>query len=148
MTPFQVITIGRKVGNIYQCLAGPICGQYGINQTAFDILMFCANNPEYNTARDICAMRGIKSGIVSVAVEKLIHKGLLCREDDPKDRRVHRLVPTQKAQPIIQDGRLMQQRFGGILRHGITEEEEAVLQSITDKFMTNIDTFEQEKENQ
>ena len=148
MTPIQVITIGRKVGNIYEYMAAPICKDHGINQTAFDILMFCANNPEHNTARDICAMRGIKSGIVSVAVEKLIHKGLLRREDDPRDRRVHRLVPTQKAQPIIHDGRLMQQRFGSILRNGITGEEETVLHSIADKLMANIDKFEQEKENQ
>ena len=77
MTALQLIALGRKLANIYADLSAPICKQYGINQTGFDILLFCANNPEHNTARDICAIRGIKSGIASVAVESLMQSGLL-----------------------------------------------------------------------
>lgn len=52
-----------------------------------DILLFLANNPEHNTAKDICRMRGHKSGIVSVHVERLVNDGLLERQEMPGDRR-------------------------------------------------------------
>ena len=94
MTAIKMMAVGRKLVNVYSGLSLPICKKYGINQSCFDVLMFCANNPEYNTARDICAVRGIKSGIASVAVETLIKKELLVRRDDPSDRRIRRLYPT------------------------------------------------------
>lgn len=77
MSAIQMISIGKRLSNIYAELSLPICRKYGINQTCFDILLFFANNPEYNTARDVCALRGIKSGIASVSVETLICSGLL-----------------------------------------------------------------------
>ena len=80
MSAIKMIAIGRKLANIYNELSMPICRKYGVNQTCFDVLMFCANNPENNTARDICAVRGIKSGIASVAVETLICGGYMTRD--------------------------------------------------------------------
>lgn len=88
MSALKMIAIGRKLANIYAGLSTPICRKYGINQTCFDVLLFCANNPQNNTARDICAIRGIKSGIASVAVETLITGGYMQRENDSSDRRI------------------------------------------------------------
>lgn len=62
MSALKMIAIGRKLANIYAGLSTPICRKYGINQTCFDVLLFCADNPQNNTARDICAIRGIKRG--------------------------------------------------------------------------------------
>lgn len=101
MSAIQMIAIGRKLSNIYSELSLPICKKYGINQTCFDILLFFANNPKHNTARDICEVRGIKSGIASVSVEILIENGFLVRKDDESDRRRRRLILTEKADPVI-----------------------------------------------
>lgn len=79
--------------------------KYGINQTCFDILLFFANNPKHNTARDICEVRGIKSGIASVSVEILIENGFLVRKDDESDRRRRRLILTEKPIPSYRTGR-------------------------------------------
>ena len=49
-------------------------------QTAFDILMFLANNPDYKTARDIVEIRQIKANLVSVNVDKLVQEGYLERQ--------------------------------------------------------------------
>lgn len=94
-------------------------------------------------ARDICAIRGIKSGIASVAVETLITGGYMQRENDSSDRRIRRLVPTEKAAPIITEGRDMQSRFAVMLRSGITQEELASFERMTDKLEENIRLFEQ-----
>lgn len=141
MSAIQMIAVGRKLSNIYSELSLPICRKYGINQTCFDILLFFANNPSYCTARDICAIRGIKSGIASVAVEMLIGGGYLLRTEDPEDRRLHRLALTEKAAGVVADGQKMQKYFTETLRQGITEEEFAAFQSLTDKLEANIANF-------
>ena len=144
MLAIQMIAIGKKLSNIYNGITLPICRKYGINQTSFDVLMFCANNPERNTARDICAVRGIKSGMASVAVETLIKSGLMVRQEDLSDRRIHRLIPTEKAEPIIEDGRRVQQDFVERLKRGIDEEESTAFKSFMEKIVNNADDFGKE----
>lgn len=139
MVTLQMMVIGRKLTNIYGSLTVPICRKYGINQSGFDVLLCCADHPQYNTARDICARRGIKSGIASVAVESLIQRGLLVSEGDPKDRRMNRLVPTEKAAPIIEEGRRMQQYFEATLKNGISEEDMETFCRVAEKLMGNIE---------
>ena len=144
MLAIQMIAIGKKLSNIYSGITLPICRKYGINQTSFDVLMFCANNPERNTARDICAVRGIKSGMASVAVETLIKSGLMVRQEDLSDRRIHRLIPTEKAEPIIEDGHRVQQDFVERLKRGIDEEESTAFKSFMEKIIKNADDFGKE----
>lgn len=141
MTAVKMIAVGKKLANIYAELSQPICRKYGINQSCFDVLMFCANNPQYNTARDICAVRGIKSGIASVAVETLIQNGLLKREDDPSDRRIRRLVPTESAKALITEGQEMQASFISTLKSGVTPEEEEIFERVNEKILGNIKLF-------
>ncbi len=141
MSAIQIISIGRKLSNIYAELCLPICRKYGINQTCFDILLFFANHPSHNTARDICAVRGIKSGIASVSVETLIRSGLLVRTEDPRDRRKHRLSLTEQAAPIVSEGQKMQAYFSDVLRRNISEAEVQVFQELADKLEANLASF-------
>ena len=103
--------------------------------------MFCANNPERNTARDACELRGLKSGMASVAADTLIAKGLMTRCDDPFDRRLRRPVPTQSAAPLIADGRRMQREFAAVLTVGIPEEELSAAERTAAKIAANINAF-------
>lgn len=144
MTALQIISVGKRLMNVYDKITLPVCKKYGINRTGFDVLMFCANNPENNTARDICAIRGIKSGIASVAVDSLIKDGLMSRREDPNDRRINRLVPTEKAMPIIKEGRRVQKCFSDRLRTDVSEEEMKNFMMFIDKLIKNIEAFEQE----
>lgn len=70
-------------------------------KTALDVLMFLANNPEFNTAGDVCRYRNIKAALVSFHVEKLVEAGFVERQAVKGDRRKCRLVCTGKAQPVI-----------------------------------------------
>ena len=85
-----------------------LCRELRMPQTAFDILMFLANNPDYNTAKDIVELRGLKANLVSVNVERLVQEGYLDRREFPGDRRKTVLVCTEKARPAIQKGRELQ----------------------------------------
>ena len=47
------IEFSRKLSLAYESMCKPLCHELKLPQTAFDILMFLANNPEFKTARDI-----------------------------------------------------------------------------------------------
>ena len=101
----------RKLALAYTAVCKPLCQTLKLPQTAFDILLFLANNPAYQTAADIVEVRKIKANLVSVNVDKLVRDGYLTREPMPGDRRKTRLLCTEKAQPIILQGRQLQSSF-------------------------------------
>ena len=91
----------HKFARTYAAACKPLCRELKLPQTAFDILMFLANNPGYRTAGDIVEVRRIKANLVSVNVDKLVREGYLRRETVEGDRRKTLLVCTERAQPVI-----------------------------------------------
>ena len=88
----------HKFARAYAAACKPLCRELKLPQTAFDILMFLANNPGYRTAGDIVEVRRIKANLVSVNVDKLVREGYLRRETVEGDRRKTLLVCTERAQ--------------------------------------------------
>ena len=145
MNPIDFISISTKAMKAYETFCQPVCKKYQLSQTSFDVLMFLANNPEYNTARDICEIRGIRTGIASVAVDLLVKNGYLLRQPDASDRRITRLVLTEKSGEIVQSGRMIQREFGSQLTAEISEEEMAAYMKTAQKFRENILNMKQQK---
>lgn len=73
------IAISRKIALAYSAVCKPLCRQLELPQTAFDILMFLGNNPDYKTASEIVEIRHIKANLVSVNVDRLVREGYLTR---------------------------------------------------------------------
>ncbi len=115
----------RKMALAYAAACKPLCRKLNLPQTAFDILLFLANNPAYSTAADIVEIRRIKANLVSVNVDKLVRDGYLTRQAVAGDRRKTRLCCTEKAQPIIQQGRQLQEAFLERLSQGIDSQTKA-----------------------
>ena len=80
------IEFTMKLSAAYSAVCRPLCHELNLPQTAFDILMFLANNPEYTTARDIVEVRKIKANLVSINVDKLVGEDYLRREADTDER--------------------------------------------------------------
>ena len=81
------IEFPRKLLQVYNDVCKPLCRELKLPQTAFDILLFLANNPQYQTARDIVEIRNIKANLVSINVERLVQEGYLVREKVKGDRK-------------------------------------------------------------
>lgn len=107
----------------YHAVLQPICKETGLPPMAVDILMFIANNPESNTAGDICRCRGLKTGIVSVYVDRLVNEGLLLRQAVQGDRRKTQLSCTAAAKGLIEKGRELQKRFAQRLLAGVSSAD-------------------------
>ncbi len=118
-----IIRIARTIMQSYNAKCKPLCQEIGMPQTAFDILMFLANNPEFDTARDIVECRYIKANLVSVNVESLVREGYLTREKSSGDRRKIRLVCTEKAGPVVEQGRQLQSQFAGEMFKNVDERQ-------------------------
>ena len=115
-TAVDIYTAVRRFETAYASAMRPLAEQLSMAQPAVDILLFLANNPGRDTARDICTYRKLKPAIVS------FH---LLRQAVPGDRRKCRLVPTEKAAPVIAQGRALQERFSRQLVRGLTAEDAA-----------------------
>ena len=130
------IEFARKTSLAYNMTCKSLCRELNLPQTAFDILMFLANNPEFRTARDIVEIRKLKANLVSVNVDKLVCDGYLERRAVEGDRRKTELICTRKAQPIIAKGRQLQQDFIDQL---LTDLDESTRQ----KFMEILNIMDQ-----
>ncbi len=126
----KVFDHASKINEAYHTLLKPLCKETGLPPLALDILLFLANNPDNATANDMCRMRGVKSGIVSVHIDRLVRDGLITRTVVPEDRRKTRLIPAEKANDIIEKGRKIQREFSAELRDGISEEDSLVWQRV------------------
>ena len=104
----------QKTALAYHAVCKPLCQKLGLTQTAFDILMFLANNPGCRSARDIVEIRHIKANLVSVNVDRLVREGYLARRTAENDRRKIELTCTPLAQPVIEQGRTMQKPSSSI----------------------------------
>lgn len=80
---YQVYTAARQLLEGYTAAMQPLCRREGLAPNGVDILLFLANNPGLDTARDVCTYRGLKPGIVSFHVEKLVQEGYLLRQPAP-----------------------------------------------------------------
>ena len=65
-----------KTAQAYNAVCKPLCQELKLPQTAFDILMFLANNPDRRTASDIVEFRHIKANLVSMNVDRLGEGGV------------------------------------------------------------------------
>ena len=80
LTASQVYTYTRRILDAYAAVMQPLSAELDMAQNAVDILLFLANNPGLDTARDICTYRKLKPGIVSFHVDNLVREGYLLRD--------------------------------------------------------------------
>ena len=121
------IEFPNKMAHAYSVMCKPLCQEMKSPQTAFDILMFLSNNPQYKTARDIVEVRKIKANLVSINVDKLVKEGYLERKEVAGDRRKTELICTSKADSIIEKGRLVQKAFKDTLFNNMDDSLKEIL---------------------
>lgn len=141
---YQVYTGARQLLEGYAAAMQPLCRREGLASNGVDILLFLANNPGLDTARDICTYRGLKPGIVSFHVEKLVQEGYLLRQPAPEDRRKCRLVCTRRAEPVVQRGRQVQEAFFRRMTAGLDPQDLAAFRRCLEGFQRNLSQMTQE----
>ena len=129
----------QGIRKLYCSLFTPMLERRGLTQLEIDILLFLANNPEYDTARDIVEKRHLAKSHVSVGIDALAGRGLLARQMREGNRKTIHLILTEAAAPIVEEGRAVQRQYGELLLAGFTEEEKEELFRLLDQIGENVD---------
>lgn len=124
---------------LYSLLFLPLLEQHRLTQLEADILLFLANNPEYDTARDIVEIRHLAKSHVSIGVDALAERGLLQRLRLGGNRKTIHLRLTDAAAPIVEQGRAIQQAYAGRIFDGFSEAEQQELFRLLDRVSENVD---------
>lgn len=131
----------QSLRKLYGGLFTPLLEKWALTQLEADILLFLANNPEYDTARDIVEKRRLAKSHVSVGVEQLVRRGLLGRCFLEGNRKTLHLRLTEAAAPIVAEGRAIQRRYADVLFTGFSAQEKAQLCAMLERIGENVEGY-------
>lgn len=130
---YRLFQYFQRFGKFYARQFAPMMAREGLSLQEVWVLLFLANNPGYDTAREVCQRRGMSKSQVSQAVELLVGRGALRRLPDGADRRVVHLAITEAGLPLAREAQRVQSACGRQLLSDLTPEEEAQLRRLVDK---------------
>ena len=128
----------------YAALCKPLCQKLHLPQTAFDILMFLANNPGYQTASDVVEVRKLKANLVSVNIDRLVQEATSSARLTPATAAAP-CCAAPKSLPIIEQGRALQEEFGASLLEHTNEAQRKAFFETMDIIMRIWTPFWKEK---
>ena len=132
---FEHYLLGEK---LYSQIVSDVCKKYELTYMEFTVLMFLANNPQFDTASDIVKYRSLTKSHVSLSIRTLGEKGLLNRQFLGEDRRSIHLKLSDIAAPIINDGRQAQKKYVDLIYAGLKDDDKKEMLRIMEIINTNI----------
>ncbi len=142
-TIFRYFDTMHRAQKGYARLLDPLCRKWDLTRNEMDVLLFLANNPGYDRAVDIVNGRGLSKSHVSLSVANLEKRGLLCRREDPQDRRTVHLALTEAALPPVQAGQMAQRWFYSYLHAGVTQEQLDLMRAFAERVSENVKNIEE-----
>ena len=143
MARFNYFDTMARAQKGYARLLEPICKKWDLTRNELDVMLFLANNPDYDRAVDIVNNRGLSKSHVSLSVNNLESRGLLQRIADPADRRTVHLKLTETSKPITDVGCRVQKQFMDYLHQGVTEEQLELMRLFAERDHENIKNIEE-----
>lgn len=133
----QLMRFYHRFGKFYTKQFTPLLAETGLSMREMHVLLFLANNPGLDTARNVTLYRGISKSQVSEAVELLAEREILRRVPDASDRRVVHLRVTEAGEPLVDRAREIQTACWQRMMAGLTAEENEQLHVILKKVFAN-----------
>ena len=131
----RLLQFAQQFQKFYDRQFQPVLDRTGLTMREVHVLLFLANNPDYDTARDITALRGLSKSQVSQAVDLLAAEGLLCRTPDSRDRRIVHLAVTGQGQPLVRECQAVQEQCSRLLLSALTPAEQTQFRGFLDTLL-------------
>ena len=135
----RYLRLQKQLGDQYDQYIARAGKRVDLSKPETDVLLFLANNPQYNTARDVSANRALSKTYVSKAVERLVLRGLLATEASAADRRLQFLRLTPAAAAKVLALRQAQADFFRHLTVGFSPENLMLLDRLLQQLQGNLD---------
>lgn len=129
----ELTTFLRQGNDLFERLVECAADKWQLSAPEMRILLFLAQHPEMDTARDVAIECGMSKASVSGNVLKLATRGLLTVDVDLKDRRFQHLTLTELATPILADSRRFFRETDVALMEILNGEEREQLQKLLAK---------------
>ncbi len=123
-----------------KCMA-PVCQHHQLTKMELAILLFLANNPEYDTASDIVDKRKFAKSHVSTSVKSLEKRGFLIKKCQENNRKTVHLKLCRSALQIVIDGQAAQKKFGDLLFQNFTDKDIKKAWQLFSMCIQNIEHF-------
>ena len=127
----------RTIIKVYEEMLKRICGKYDLTMMEANVISFLHNNPGKDTAGDIVELRMLSKSAVSQAVEALIQKSLLRREQDAADRRKIHLFLLPQTMPITGEIAVIREQFRERVFLGFSDEDRALFDELNRRIVKN-----------
>ena len=139
----RVLRIFRGFQQYYSRAFSPLQQRTGLTLGEVQVLLFLANHPGNDTARDVVELRGLPKSQVSQAVDLLVSRGFLQRRPDETDRRVIHLAITEAGKPLAREAQEVQAACWQRIFSGLTDTERKTLDTLLERVFV---TMEREME--
>ena len=96
---------------IYDQALAPVCKKYQLTRMELDILLFLANNPGYDTAKDIIERRRLTKSHVSMSLKDLERRDLVQKEYYPGNQKTAHLKLSSASIQMVAEGQQAQKKF-------------------------------------
>ena len=123
--------------SLYSAQLDAVGRECGLARVELDILLFLANNPQFDTATDIVEQRCISKAHVSQSVKSLEQRGYLERRYAGDNRRTIHLHLLEGAQAAVDAGRQAHARCLAALLDGFSAAECEQLRSYLSRISDN-----------
>ena len=133
----RLLQFYKQFGKFYDRQFAAFTQRTGLSMREVHVLLFLANNPGYDTARDITELRGLSKSQVSQAVELLAAEGLLRRTADAVDRRLVHLSITESGAPLARECQVIQAACGQRLLAGLSPRQRGELETLLETILEN-----------
>lgn len=134
----SIIDFVASFSELYERRMAPISTSFDLTAMELAILLFLANNPEYDTAKDIVEKRHLTKSHVSISLRDLEERGFIRKERRDGNNRTFHLVLLPSSDDIIREGQRAQAEFLSSLTSGFSAKDTELLQSYVDRMNGNV----------
>ncbi len=122
----DLIQLNMQVHDRAIGLVGPMPPPADLTMQQFRVLGQVVRRPGIS-GNELGGLLGVSAPTASGLVERLVEKGLITRTDDPDDRRIRRLQPTEPGRDIMRQMDSMFDRILGAVLQVLSADELEVL---------------------
>lgn len=144
---FDILAMRHQLMHLYHHLFEDVLEKYGLTQMEADILLFLANNPQYDTATEIVSIRQLTKSHVSSSVERLVQKNFIERFRESKNKKIIHLKILPDAQPAIKECRKCQKIFSDIIFKDICDDDMSTFIGVLSQMIANIKEYRENNKN-
>lgn len=134
----SIIDFMASFNELYEKCMSPVSKTFDLTSMELSILLFLANNPEYDTASEIVRKRHLTKSHVSISLRDLEERGFIKKEHRNGDNRTVHLALLPAADQIISEGQRVQKEFLSVLTDSFPPEEIRQLQTYIEHINQNV----------